>query len=62
MIIQYVNLVDNKGMTPLHYAVKRKNLDLVKLLMDYNDRSALPRELEIACRLVAVFENCQKGI
>eukprot|EP00347_Sterkiella_histriomuscorum_P015552 403356602 len=32
-LIQYVNLVDNKGMTALHYAVKGGNLEIIKLLV-----------------------------
>jgi ankyrin repeat protein len=33
-IIQYVNLVDNKGQTCLHYAVRNKNMELIKVLLD----------------------------
>ena len=32
-LISYVNLVDHRGLTPLHYAVKNNNMALVRCLV-----------------------------
>lgn len=45
-LIKYINLVDNKGMTALHYAVKAGNIDLVRFLIS-NGGNLLIRDYKL---------------
>ena len=36
-----INVVDTKGMTPLHYAVKNKHLHVIQKILSYNDVDVL---------------------
>ena len=52
--LKYVNLCDNKGKSPLHYAAMKGKTELVKILFKYN---AIPIIRDYKIRVILQF--CQ---